>query len=157
MINKKIIIFTDGSCTNNGRPNSEGGIGVLFPNKEFDDVSEKFILKPITNQRAELYAILEAIKIVSNKNKNSDIEIYSDNMYSINCCTKWLQTWVRNGWKKADNKSVKNQDIICELDRIINKHGGNIIFKHVKAHSKDKSYGTINNNKVDLLAKDSYK
>jgi len=157
MINKKIIIFTDGSCTNNGRPNSKGGIGVLFPNNEFNDVSEKFILKPITNQRAELYAILKAIKVVSAKKKRYDIEIYTDSIYTINCCTKWLPTWIENGWKKANKKSVLNQDILSEIDSVMKNHGGKITFKHVKAHARDKSYETINNNKVDLLAKDCYK
>lgn len=157
MINKKIVIFTDGSCTNNGCPDSEGGIGILFPNDEFNNVSEKFILNPITNQRAELYAILKAIKIVSNKKRWYDIEIYSDSIYTINCCTKWLPTWIENGWKKSNKKSVLNQDILSEIDIVMKKHRGYITFKHVKAHAKDQSYETINNNKVDLLAKNCYK
>ncbi len=44
--NYDIIVYTDGSCPNNGKKNSEGGIGIHFSEKnkiKFKDISEKIM------------------------------------------------------------------------------------------------------------------
>src|SRR5580698_9217345 len=61
---KKIIVFTDGSCVNNSRTYSSGGIGIHFPNGELKDISQIFREGRCTNQRTELFAILTAIRYV---------------------------------------------------------------------------------------------
>ena len=35
-IKSSILVFTDGACTNNGKKSAKAGIGVHFPNKEFE-------------------------------------------------------------------------------------------------------------------------
>ena len=95
-----IIVFTDGACTCNGKTQAtRGGYGIYFPNKEMQDISREFTHKPITNQRAELYAIYKTLKITKNLSYKS-LTIYTDSEYSINCITKWLSGWKKKNWKR---------------------------------------------------------
>ena len=44
----KLIVFTDGSCINNGKSSCKAGYGVYFPNKEFKDVSLPIFLYAVS-------------------------------------------------------------------------------------------------------------
>ena len=59
---KTTIVYTDGSAINNGKSNARGGIGVYFADRDKRNSSEPFFLKPITNIRVELYAVIRAIQ-----------------------------------------------------------------------------------------------
>lgn len=147
-----IIVFTDGSSLNNAAVISFGGIGVHFPNGELDDISEPFMLKPITNQRSELYAIYKAICEITNKLEFNTITIYTDSEYSIKSLTEWITNWKANGWMNSTKKPVKNKDIIEPLDQLIDKYPGRIKFKHVRSHTGKKDFESIGNDKADKLA-----
>ena len=148
----KIIVFTDGSCTNNGKKNAKGGIGVYFPCKEFEDVSEAFIQTPITNQRAELYAIHKALTIITENSEFNKVIIYSDSLYSIKCVTEWVKNWEKNNWKGSTKKPVLNQDLIRPINDMIKQHNGKITFKHVRSHTGDDTIEALFNDIVDKLA-----
>lgn len=148
---ENIIVFTDGACTNNGKKNAKGGIGVYFPNKELDDISESFYFEPATNQRTELYAIYAALELILSKFTCDVIYVYSDSTYAINCITIWAKKWERNGWISTDKKPVKNLDIIQPLYKLIK--GYNIKFNFVKAHTGDETIEAIYNDRADKLAK----
>ena len=145
----KLIIFTDGSCNSKSK---KCGYGVNFPNKELQNISLPFTIKPLTNQRAELYAIYAALSVATKKN-NLDIHIYSDSKYSIECVTNWINTWKQNGWMTATKKPVKNLDIIKPINNIINKYKGTISFHHINSHTGNDDYYSINNDIADQLAK----
>ncbi len=147
----KIIVFTDGSFIKIGK---KCGYGVLFPNKEFKNISRKFTHEPLTNQRAELYAIYKAIQRVNNTDTNLPIKIFSDSEYSIKSLTIWIKTWKKNNWKSSTGESVKNQDIIKDIDELITAHNGLIEFQHVRAHTGKQDPDSKNNDIVDKLAKD---
>ena len=85
-MDKKVIVFTDGSYV---RKTNKCGYGVLFPNNDFNNISRKFTHEPLTNQRAELYAIYKAILTVNKNNSQLPIKIYSDSEYSIKSLTIW--------------------------------------------------------------------
>lgn len=148
-----IIIFTDGSCTRNGKANSHGGMGIHFPNGELKDISKIYDLeKPCTNQNTELYAILLALKYVR-KNLNIGeyrIWIKTDSEYSINCVTKWIKNWIRNGWMNQKGEPVVNKELIEAIYQYYEKY--NIIFQHVEGHSKKNNADAIGNNRADYLA-----
>jgi len=55
-----IKVFTDWSYTKN-KTSVKCGYGIYFPNNELANISKKFNKPPITNNRAELYAIYKAI------------------------------------------------------------------------------------------------
>ena len=145
---ENINIYTYGSCINNGKKNAKAGIGIYIS----DDlqISEKLEGKP-TNQRAELYAILKSLLIIDIL-KYSNINIYTDSMYSINCITKWVRDWKKNDWKDSKKKNVKNRDLIENIDKIYSKYN-HINFIHVEAHTNKIDIHSINNDKADKLAR----
>jgi ribonuclease HI len=146
----KIIIFTDGSYI----PKlNVAGYGIFYPNGELPNVSRKFKREPLTNQRAELYAIYKAIKQVQDLDINRDIHIYSDSEYSIKSLTIWIKAWKKNNWKSSTGKDVMNQDIITHIDKKMSKHLGKISFTHVRAHTNKDDFNSRANDAVDKLAK----
>lgn len=148
----EVIIFTDGACSGNGKNNAKAGIGVYFPNQEFSNISKKFVLSPITNQRAELYAIYEGLQLIINNSTFNKITIYSDSLYSIKSLTEWIKNWEKCDWKTASKTPVKNLDILKPINDILVKYEGKIFFKHVKSHTKNTDYGSLGNAQADILA-----
>lgn len=168
--NKIIEVFTDGSSFNNSRKatkNLAGGIGVFWGINDHRNLSEPFFIKPITNNRAEIYAVIKAIEIYSvsydQKCKGkSELLIYSDSQYVINTITKWYKGWKARGWKKSNGKPPLNLDLLCHLDNLITKYQKcfTINFKHIKAHKtppknkKSKEYFLwFGNNQADYFAR----
>ena len=69
-----------------------------------------------TNNAAEIQAVTETIKIAKDQNMKA-ILIHTDSQFLINCVTKWMKGWIKNGWKTAKGEPVKNQMELQELDR----------------------------------------
>jgi ribonuclease HI len=117
-----INIFTDGSAINNGKKNASGGIGVYIVELNYK-LSLPYFIELATNQRCELYAIIKAletylsVKLKNNKIPNKVI-IYSDSMYCINVCTKWIPGWKKQDWKTSEKEDVKNVCLIKQIDKI---------------------------------------
>lgn len=146
-VQDNVTIYTDGSCK--GGKIKKCGYGVYFPDGKVHDISEPFTKKmsPYTNQRAELYAILAGMEKAFNKYEFKTLTIYSDSMYSINCSSKWMTNWKKNGWKTANKSDVKNKDILKKIDKFMTTHGHKIKFEHVKGHA-----GIPGNERADQLA-----
>jgi len=141
-----IIIYTDGACKNNGSKSAKAGIGIHFSKRNqihFDDVSEPFTDKP-TNQRAELSAILRALRNV--KELSQKIIIYTDSEYSINCIERWFASWVAQN--KLDKK--KNIDLIRPA-HLYYRHL-RIEFRHIKSHTGLQDEHSLGNEEADRLA-----
>ena len=51
--------------------------------------------------------------------------------------TNWIDSWIKNDWKKSDGREVKNVKLIKKLYSLVSKK--NIKFIHVKAHTKEPS------------------
>ncbi len=147
-----LLLYTDGSCVRNGTSNSAGGIGIHFPNKELTDISKIFPLENCTNQRTELYAILSALRYVKSHFKLSEynLHIKTDSEYSINCLTKWVSSWIKNGWIKQNGEPVLNKDLIETIYKYIVKY--HIALQHVPAHTGKKDPDSLGNYKADQLA-----
>lgn len=148
-MSKIINVFTDGSYIKG----KYCGYGIHFPEKELNDVSKKFTHYPLSNQRAELYAIYKAIKKIKNNIKFDRIKIYTDSEYSIKSLTIWIKKWKKNGWKTANNKDVLNTDIIKKIDNYLETLDGKIEFIHVRSHTNKKDYFSLHNDIADKLAK----
>ena len=145
-----MIVYTDGSYK---KKNNKiyCGYGIYFPNGEIKNKSKKFELEPITNNRAELYAILHTLKLCFNYNKINKISIltiYSDSEYSVKTINIWYNNWLKNG------KDYKNEDIINEIMNYINnKCNFEIKIMHINSHTKINDIHHKNNEMADLLAK----
>ncbi len=132
-----IEVFTDGACAGNPGP---GGWGVLIVSKDGDD--ERFGGEAATtNNRMELTAAIEAVKATS-----GPIRLYTDSQYVKNGITAWIKGWKRNGWRTADRKPVKNQDLWQTLDEAI--VGRVVDWRWVRGHN-----GHPENERADALAR----
>ena len=98
-----------------------------------------------TNQIGELCAVLEALRAHPG---DEPLVIETDSQYAINCSTKWVAGWKRNGWKNSQKKPVKNRAVIEAIDAEIKRRRGSVRFVWVKGHA-----GNAGNEKVDELAR----
>ena len=98
------MIFTDGACTNNGRPEAKAGVGAACGNNgesqlsiPITDMVDIFPLR--SNQRAELWAAkfgLEFFTEVYTKEPNNEAAVWivaTDSQYVVKGMTEWLPTW----------------------------------------------------------------
>ena len=161
MNNSVFKIYTDGACTNNGKPNAKCAIGVHFPKTNFiqlNDVSQFLHVKKSTNNIAELTAIFETLKIIK-ENKimcsASGINIFTDSMYSKNTLEKWYPSWV----KQNIVKKKKNHELITEIyDLYSSLNDHNMIqLRYIKAHTGYNDEDSIGNAKADELATSALK
>ena len=134
-MNKKFIIYTDGSSR--GNPGRGGWAAVIIENKSD---TQKELVREIggreddtTNNRMEMLAAIEGLK---NTSENSEVEIYSDSEYLIKGITIWIKNWEKNNWRTKDKKPVLNKDLWLKLIEEINKRS--VIWKKVLGHSGDK-------------------
>lgn len=151
-----VLIYTDGSCMK-GKGYIKCGYGVYFPGNELSNISKKFTKTPLTNQRAELYAIYKGLKKIIKNLTFNKIEIYSDSEYSIKSLTEWIISWKKNNWKTSANKEVLNQDIIKKIDKILQKNKNKITFTHVRSHTGKQDKHSLGNEQADKLATDGAK
>jgi ribonuclease HI len=153
MSGKTIKIFTDGSFKKLKNNKALCGYGIYFPNGELDNVSRPFIHEPLTNQRAELYAILKSLRNLEKyKVKYDELIIYTDSEYSIKSLTIWYKNWEQNKWKNAKGQAVMNQDIIRPIINILKANENKIKFKHVNSHTGKQDFESLANEMADKLA-----
>lgn len=124
-------VYTDGACANNqGSGGQPGGWGAAF----LDGRKYSGGHPETTNNRMELTAVIEALK---NTPKESKVIIYSDSAYVVNAFKqKWLDNWVKKGWKTSQGKAVENQDLWKELLPLTSER--KVDWVKVKGHSGNK-------------------
>ncbi|MEQ1888766.1 MAG: ribonuclease HI [Alphaproteobacteria bacterium] len=134
----RVDIYTDGACSGNPGP---GGWGALL----VYDGAEKELCggaADTTNNRMEMMAAIEALKALSRPCK---VHLHTDSSYLRDGVTKWIHGWKRNGWRTADRKPVKNQDLWQEIETQIQRQ--QVTWHWVKGHS-----GHPENERADALA-----
>ena len=134
-----IEIWTDGACSGNPGP---GGWGVLM--RINGEEQELHGGEPATtNNRMELMAAIVALE---SQKAGAKVILHTDSQYVKDGLTKWIIGWKRNGWKTADKKPVKNQDLWVRLDAAASAH--KVDWRWVKGHS-----GHAENDRADALAR----
>jgi iron complex transport system ATP-binding protein len=134
-----IEIYTDGACSGNPGP---GGWGVVVRNGENE--TELSGGEPATtNNRMELLAVIEALQAVTEPVKAL---VYTDSRYVQKGISEWIHEWKRRGWKTADNKPVKNEDLWRRLDSLASRRV--IEWRWIKGHD-----GHRENERADALAR----
>jgi ribonuclease HI len=146
-------IFTDGSCIGNGRKGAKAGFAVWVPDHPSLSIAERVPAdQPQTNNRAELSAIHRAARILDEGGyHDSDVVIYTDSQYSIDCLTKWLPGWRSRGWKTAGGGDVLHRDLIESTSTLLSKCKS-YRFHHVRAHTGGGDDLSVNNDRVDRMA-----
>ena len=96
----------------------------------------------------EMKAVIEGLKCLK---EPCEVQIFSDSAYTVNAFSNgWIFGWQKNGFKRADNKPVLNEDLWRELLSLAAVH--KISFNKVKGHADDEY-----NNICDKLATDAVK
>jgi ribonuclease HI len=90
----------------------------------------------------ELTAVIEALNAL---NRACSVSLYTDSKYVMDGLNEWLPNWKKRGWKTADKKPVKNQDLWQALDTAVARH--TIEWHWVKGHA-----GHPGNERADELA-----
>jgi len=133
-----VEIYSDGACRGNPGP---GGWGALLR----ANGAEKEIYggeADTTNNRMELMAVIRALEALK---RRSRVKLYTDSLYVMKGITIWILDWKRRGWRTADKKAVKNEDLWKQLDALAAKH--DIEWHWVKGHA-----GHPENERADALA-----
>jgi ribonuclease HI len=137
---EKITLSTDGACLGNPGP---GGWAALL---RFEG-KEKMISggePDTTNNRMELLAVISGLNALK---RACEVTIVTDSQYVMKAFKEgWLDKWQENGWKTADKKPVKNQELWEDLLAAVDRH--HIHWKWVKGHN-----GHPDNERVDEEAR----
>jgi ribonuclease HI len=151
---KTLICFTDGSCIHNGKKNAKGGYAVVWPYYENYNSAESLKDNVIpTNNRAEYRALIKAFEIANEIDPDiiKTLIVHTDSMLLINSITKWLPTWRKNNYRKADGYVVSNLDLLKLIEHHMAKR--HISLKHIRAHTGRDNWESKYNDLADKLAK----
>lgn len=138
---KKVEIFTDGACSGNPGPGGWGAILRYGSHEKELNGGES----DTTNNRMEIKAVIEGL---SNLKEKCQVTVYTDSKYVMDGVTKYMESWKTRGWKTADKKPVKNQELWLLLDKELQKHEVNWVW--VKGHN-----GHDENERADRLAREA--
>jgi ribonuclease HI len=138
-VTKRVAIWTDGACSGNPGP---GGWGAILT---FNGVEKEFCggEPQTTNNRMELLAAISALEALT---RACAVDVHTDSQYVRQGVTGWVHNWKRNGWRTADKKPVKNDDLWKRLDEAANRH--EVEWHWVKGHAGDPM-----NERADALAR----
>ena len=138
MVEGAVEIYADGACKGNPGP---GGWGVVLRTRGH----EKELCggeAQTTNNRMELTAVIEGLAALEHRSK---VRVYTDSQYVQKGISEWIHNWKRRGWRTADRKPVKNEDLWRKLDDIARGH-------HVEWHWVKGHAGHPENERADALA-----
>ena len=139
MVSDAVEIFTDGACRGNPGP---GGWGAVLRYGGH----ERLLCGAsgdTTNNRMELTAAIEALEALR---RPCRVRLATDSTYVKNGITRWLPGWKRRGWRTADRRPVKNEDLWRRLERAASPH--DVEWVWVRGHA-----GHEGNEKADALAR----
>jgi ribonuclease HI len=134
----RITIYTDGACS--GNPGPGGWAAILIFNSVEKEVSGGDAMT--TNNRMEMTAAIEGLNALK---RPCAVDVFTDSQYVMQGITSWMKNWKRRGWRTADNKPVKNEDLWRQLDEAAARH--QVQWHWVKGHANDAT-----NIRVDELA-----
>ena len=135
---ERVTIYTDGACSGNPGPGGWAAL-LLFKGREKELSGGE---AATTNNRMELTAAIMALEALKRPCK---VDLYTDSQYVRQGITAWMRSWKARGWRTADNKPVKNEDLWKRLDAARTAHA--VEWHWVRGHADDPL-----NHRVDALA-----
>ncbi|XP_067633911.1 ribonuclease H1-like [Eurosta solidaginis] len=142
-----VIVYTDGSCINNGRPDASAGLGVYFGENHPLNAALP-VTGRVTNNVGEIQAAIHAIEAA----KDIDIKklcISTDSQFLINSITIWINAWKKSEWRLKTGGPVKNAVEFKVLDKLLADETFQVKWNYVKGHNS-----IIGNQKADKLARE---
>jgi ribonuclease HI len=138
-VSGRVSIWTDGACSGNPGPGGWGAILRYGAHEKELKGGEALT----TNNRMELTAAIEALESLK---RPCQVSLHTDSQYMRGGVTEWLGSWKRNGWRTADRKPVKNEDLWRRLDAAAERH--DVKWLWVRGHA-----GDVDNERADCLAR----
>jgi ribonuclease HI len=136
-----VEVHTDGACSGNPGP---GGWGAVLRWRGRQRELSGFEPQT-TNNRMELRAAIAALAALK---RPMTVRLHTDSAYLRNGIMRWLPAWKASGWRTADKKPVKNQDLWLALEAALGQH--RVEWHWVKGHS-----GNPDNERADQLAREA--
>ena len=135
----QVVIYSDGACSGNPGPGGWGAVMIAGQH-----VKEICGGEPATtNNRMELMAAIQALEALK---KPCKVELHTDSTYVMKGISEWIFGWKKRGWKTADGKPVKNDDLWRRLDTARARQ--DVSWNWVKGHA-----GHELNERADALAR----
>jgi len=134
----KVKIYTDGACSGNPGPGGWGAILIFGDTQKELSGGEAHT----TNNRMEILAAIESLEALK---RPCRVDLFTDSQYLRQGITSWIHNWKARGWRTADKKPVKNEDLWRRIDTANARH--EVAWHWVKGHASDPL-----NNRVDALA-----
>jgi ribonuclease HI len=148
-------VFCDGACRGNGTRRAVAGWAWAYwpgvARGEPTASGSAGLPPPATNQRAELMALLEALRWIQAQGSHIDpVTIYTDSQYTIKCTTVWGPSWKKKGWRRDSGEPLQNLDIIKPLVDLWGTMRVPLV--HVRGHQTGATPEAWGNNWVDRAA-----
>ena len=128
-----MTIHTDGGCLGNPGP----GAWAYVADTAGGQVRDAGYAANTTNNRMELQAVIEALKLAQER-ADGDVTVITDSRYVEGGISEWIPRWEANGWKTKSRSPVKNRDLWQELQalkRALQARGYRVEFRRVRGHA----------------------
>ncbi|MCE5233996.1 MAG: ribonuclease HI [Mizugakiibacter sp.] len=138
---RTVDAFTDGACLGNPGPGGWAALLRWNGHERLLDGAEP----ATTNNRMELSAAIAALEALK---RPCRVRLATDSQYVKQGIEEWLPRWRANGWRTADRKPVKNQDLWQRLAEAAARH--EVTWQWVRGHA-----GHAENERVDQAAREA--
>ncbi|MBE6469333.1 MAG: ribonuclease HI [Coriobacteriaceae bacterium] len=140
----EVEAYTDGAARGNPGP---GGYGAVLtytaPSGKRHTLELSAGFERTTNNRMEILGVVAALEALT---RPCEVTVHSDSQYVVKAFNdRWVEGWMRRGWKTAGKKPVKNVDLWKRL--LAAKEPHEVRFVWVKGHA-----GNPLNERCDELA-----
>jgi ribonuclease HI len=143
----ELFVYTDGSCSNNGQPGAQAGMGVYFGPGDPRNLAKRVVGKQ-SNNTGELGAMIEAYRILEKEIlAGKPITIVSDSNYAIRAVTTYGQKCAEKGWAK----DIPNKDMVQYAYNLFHDKP-NVKFHQVLGHTGGSDPHSVGNDGADRLA-----
>lgn len=121
-----VAIYADESCLGNGRDGSNPGgaagvIEYLSPSGRMTR-RDYWISEPATtNNRMALRSFIEAMRVISAKDRSLRVCFVSDSQYLVTGVKEWVPGWIRRGWRRKTGE-IENLSLWKEAVASMGSH-----------------------------------
>lgn len=132
---KNALVSVDGAYKHNGEKTAVASIGIFFSPESTINVAEKINLEKVSNNIAELMAVVTTLKILAHFGITKVI-ITTDSKYVETNYNKHLHKWQTNNWQGANKKQIENKPLFEQLLNL-RKQFHNLKIRHTFGHKYD--------------------
>ncbi|GAC1476804.1 MAG: ribonuclease HI [Gemmatimonadaceae bacterium] len=124
-VTRDVAVYADESCLGNGREGSNpGGAAGVIEFRGADGRVERrdyWVASPATtNNRMALTSLIEALRIVTAKDRRPRLLFTTDSRYIVDGMGDWIHGWKARGWRRKTGP-IENLELWKEADALIQR------------------------------------